>query len=73
MLIDILAVFGGHKWRNDEINVAEQEEDNDWVGSFDRGVPVPFGAVAVEVDEGSGDEDVDDGEGIGDEAVETRG
>lgn len=69
MLVDILAIFRGDKRCNDEINVAEEEEDDDGVRGFDRRVPVPAGTVAVEVDKGAGDEDVDDGKRIRDEAI----
>lgn len=69
MLVDILAIFRGDKRCNDEINVAEEEEDDDGVRGFDRRVPVPAGTVAVEVDKGAGDEDVDDGKRVGDEAI----
>lgn len=69
MLVDVLAIFRRNERRNDEINVAEKEEDDDRVSGLDGRVPVPGGSVAVEVDKGSGDEDVDDGKRVGNEAM----
>lgn len=69
VLVDVLAIFGRNERRNDEVNVAEKEEGDDRVSGLDGRVPVPAGSVAVEVDKGTGDEDVDDGKRVGDEAV----
>ncbi len=63
-LVDVLALGRRHKRRNDEVDVAEAEESGDGDGCLDRGVPVEFFAVAVEVDEAGGDKGVDDGEGV---------
>ncbi len=67
-VVDALALLGRDEGGDDEVDVAEKEEDGDGEGRLERGVPVPRGAVAVEVDEGAGDEDVDDGERVRDEA-----
>jgi hypothetical protein len=69
VLVDVLAIFRRNERRNDEVNVAEKEEDDDRVGGLDGRVPVPGGSVAVEVDKGSGDENVDDGKRVGNEAM----
>lgn len=70
VLVDVLAIFRGHERCNDEVDVAEKEEDDDWVGGLDRRIPVPLGTVTVEMDQSTGNEDVDDGKRVGDEAVE---
>lgn len=67
-LVDVLAILRGHKGGDDEVDVAEHEEYDDGEAGADGGVPVPGLAVEVEVDEAGGDEAVDDGEGIRDEA-----
>lgn len=67
MFVDALAVLGRDKGGDDEVDVAEQEENGDGKGRLERGVPVPGLSVAVEVDQSTGDEDVDDGERVRDE------
>lgn len=67
-LVDVLAILGRRVGGEDEEQVAEEEEGHDGERGADGGVPAPFGAVDVEVDEADGDEGVDDGEGVGDEA-----
>lgn len=52
---------------NDEVDVGEQEEDGDGERGLDRRVPVVLFAVEVEVHETAGDEDVDNGERVGDD------
>jgi hypothetical protein len=64
VLVDVLAILRGNERSNDEVNVAEKEENDDWVGSLDRRVPVPGSSVSVEVDKGTSDEDVDDGKRV---------
>lgn len=41
-LVHTLAVRRWNEGRNDEVDVAEQEEDGDGEGGVDRGVPVPL-------------------------------
>ena len=48
-----------YKWCDDEINVAEEEEDSNRKSSLDRRVPVELLAVGVDPDECDRDEDVD--------------
>jgi hypothetical protein len=66
--VDALVVSGGYKGRDDKVDVAEAEEGGDRDGGLEGRVPVVGFAVAVEVDEGASDKDVDDGERVGDEA-----
>lgn len=70
-VVDALAGRGGHVGCHDEVALGEEEEDGDGKGGADAGVPVGEARFAGEVDpdEAGGDEDVDDGEGVGDEAV----
>ncbi|KAG5295089.1 hypothetical protein I7I48_11838 [Histoplasma ohiense] len=56
----------GHEGANGEIYVADEEEDYYRQRRGIRWVPVVFGAVEVDVDEGEGNEGVDYDEGIGD-------
>lgn len=69
VFVDVLAIFRRHERCNNEVNIAEKEENDDRISGLDRRVPVPGGSVAVEVDKTTGDEDVDDGKRVGDEAV----
>lgn len=69
-LVHAVSIRGRHEGRNGEVDIAEEEEDGDGERGLDRRVPVVLGFVEVEVDEGAGDEDVDDGEGVGDYAGE---
>ena len=62
------AVGGRDPGGNDEVDVGEKEEDDNGEGRGEWRVPVPGLAVQVEVDETAGDEDVDDGERVGDDA-----
>jgi hypothetical protein len=63
-LVHAVAIRRRHERRNGQVDVAEQEEYGDRERGFDRGVPLPGCFVQVEVDQGAGDEDVDDSEGI---------
>lgn len=68
----VLVLVGGRgrdEGSNDEVDVAEQEEDDDGERSAEGRVPVPSGAVEVKVNETAGDEDVDDGKRVRDEAI----
>lgn len=58
----------GDEGREDEVQVAEEEEDNHGEGGAEGRVPAERGAIEVEVGEAGGDECVDDGQGVGDEA-----
>lgn len=55
-----------HEGRDDEVDVAEEEEDYDGEGGADGRLPVPFLAVQVEVDEAACYEDVYDGQRVRD-------
>lgn len=68
-LVDVLAVARWDERSNDKVDVAEREEDGDGQSSLDRRVPVVLSAVEVEVDETTADKGVDDGEGVGNEAM----
>lgn len=57
----------GYERRDDEVDVAGEEEDGDGQGGAEGRVPVVMLAVRVEPDEAEGDEGVDDGERIGDD------
>lgn len=67
-LVHAVSIRGRHERRNGEIDVAEEEEDGDGECGFDGRVPIVLRLVEVEVDEGAGNEDVDDGEGVGNDA-----
>lgn len=71
LVVDTLTGGGGHVGCDDEVALGEKEEDGDGESGADAGVPVGEARFAGEVDpdEAGGDEDVDDGEGVGDEAV----
>jgi len=62
-----LGSWGRNKWCDDEIDVAEEEEDGDWKSGLDRRVPVELLAVSVDPDESDRDEDVDDRKRVGDD------
>lgn len=70
-VVDALAGRGGHVGCHDEVALGEEEENGDGEGGADAGVPVGETRFAGEVDpdEAGRDEDVDDGEGVGDETV----
>lgn len=40
-LVHVLPVLRRHKRRNDEVNIAEEEEDDHWKRGTNRRVPVP--------------------------------
>jgi len=67
-LVDGDAVLGRDEGRDHEVDVTGEEEDHDGEGCAEGRVPVVLLAVRVEPDEAEGDEDVDDGEGVGDYA-----
>lgn len=67
-LVDAVAVGVGDEGSNDEVDVAGQEEQNDGKAGREGRVPVPLLAVEVEVGQASGDENVDDRQGVDDEA-----
>jgi hypothetical protein len=62
------AVLGRHERRDDQVDVADEEEDCDGERGAEGRVPVVLLAVRVEPDEAEGDEGVYYGEGIGDYA-----
>jgi hypothetical protein len=64
-LVHAVAIRRRHERRNGQVDVAEQEEHGDRESGFDWRVPLPGCFVQVEVDQGAGDEDVDDGERVG--------
>jgi len=66
VLVHVLAFFRRNERRNDEIDVAEHEEDDDGQRGTDWWVPVPGFAIEVKMDETCGHECVDNGERIGD-------
>lgn len=67
-LVDAVAIGRRHEGRNSQVDVAEQEENGDRERGFDRRVPLPRCPVEVEMDQGTSDEDVDDGERVRDDA-----
>lgn len=69
VLVDILTWGRLDERRNDEVYVAEEEEDGDWKCSFDWRVPVSFFPVEVEIDEAASDKGVDNGERVRDETA----
>lgn len=71
-LVDAVVAVGRRRVGDeDEEEVADEEEDDDGEGGLDGRVPAPGVALDVEPDEADGDEGVDDGEGVGDEAGHT--
>jgi hypothetical protein len=69
MLVDILAIGRRNKGSDDKVNVGEEEEDGDGESGFEGWCPLLWVAmdgegVEVEVDEGAGYEDVDNGQGV---------
>lgn len=67
VVVDVLAFLRRHERRNNEIDVAEEEENDDGKGGANGRIPVPGLAVEVEVDEAQGNKCVDDGQGVRDE------
>lgn len=67
-LIYVVPIRGRHKWRDDKIEVGEGENDNHGKSSRDRRRPVKLSAIEVDVDEARGDEEIDNREGIGNDA-----
>jgi hypothetical protein len=67
-LVDRDAVLGRHEGRDDQVDVADEEEDCDGERGAEGRVPVVSLAVGVEPDEAEGDEGVYYGEGVGDYA-----
>lgn len=63
-LVDVLALLGRDEGGDDEVDVAEHEEDDDRETSANGRVPVPLLAVKVKVGQASGDENVDDSKGV---------
>jgi hypothetical protein len=64
MLVHILSSGGRHEWRDHEVNVGEEEEDDNRKGCTERRSPglriaMYRKRVEVEVDETSGDENID--------------
>lgn len=57
-LVDGDAVLGRHERRDDEVDVADEEEDRDGERSAEGRVPVVLLFVGVEPDEAEGDEGV---------------
>jgi hypothetical protein len=66
--VDGDAVLGRHKGCDDQVDVADEEEDCDGERGAEGRVPVVLLAVGVEPDEAEGDEGVYYGEGVGDYA-----
>lgn len=67
LVLVLAGIVGSDEWCDDQIHVAEKEEDGDGEGRLDWGVPVVLGAVKVEMDEATSDEGVDDCKRIRDE------
>lgn len=67
--VDVLAMLGRHKGRDDKINVAQHKEDGDGESGLDWGVPVPGFAVEVEMHKASGDKCIDDCEGVRNQTI----
>ena len=63
-LVYALTLLRRNEWGHDEVNVAEEVEDGDGQSGPDGRVPVPRGLVAIQVNQGSGNKDIDDGEGV---------
>ena len=66
-LVDVLAVCGRDEWRDGEVHVREEEEDGDRESGLERREPLVLRAVDVQVDQGAGNEHVDDRERVGDD------
>lgn len=67
-LVNGNAVLGRHEGRDDQVDVADKEEDCDGEGGAEGRVPVVLLLVGVEPDQAEGDEGVYYGEGVGDYA-----
>lgn len=67
--VDRVAVGRGNERRDDEVDVAEEEEDRYWQGGAEWRVPAVLVAVGVQPDEAEGDEGVDDRQRVRDHAV----
>lgn len=64
ILVDVLAILRGDEGGDDEVDVAEHEEDDNRHAGRQRGVPVPLGAVDVDMEEAGGDKGVDNSQRI---------
>lgn len=69
-LVDRLSLIRRHEWCNNEVDVAEQEEDDDWERGAEWWCPawaVVRSWVKVKVNQSTGNKDVDNGQWIGDD------
>jgi len=64
-LVHILAVAWWDEGGDDEIYVADEEENGDWQSGASRRVPVVLLSVEVEIDEASSNKGIDDGKWVG--------
>jgi len=69
-LVHALPVTRGHERCDDKVDVADKEKRGDGPCRAEGRVPVVLFGAPVEVEEGGGDEDVDDGERVRDYAGE---
>lgn len=70
-VVNVLVGRGWHVRRNHEVHVGQEEENGDWEGCADAGGPVGVACRLgqVDPDQTGRDENVDDGKGVGNEAV----
>lgn len=66
--VNAVAITGWHKWRNDKVDIAEEEKNGNRQSGLDRWVPVVLLFVEIEPGQTRCYEDVDDGERVRDDA-----
>ena len=66
--VDAVTVTRRDERCDDEVDVAEEEEDGDRQGCLDRGIPVVLLLVEVEPGQTGSDKDIDDGQRVGNDA-----
>lgn len=59
VIVNVLAVIGRDKRCKDEVEVADKEDQSDWDGRTEGRVPVPASRVPVQVQQSTGDKDID--------------
>ena len=68
-LVDALVSIRRHEWRDDEVDVAEEEEDYNGQRRTEWRRPVPLLLMRVQPQQCERDESVDNGERVGDDTA----